>query len=283
LLDSEAKYKTIFESANDEIIYLDSEGTILEINDKCEELFGIKREEFIGKNFADFEYLGPEQMRNLLAQFKDISIKKNYEMEELEIRRRDGSTAFIEANFKVIERDNRVIGILAIIRDVTERKLVQKELDKYRRFLETLVMERTDSLEKANTALRIMLRQENEIKRELEHKILTNMKKLILPSLRKIKEKKECRKLRSYFDDIEMHLDDIISPFAHKLSANHYDLTPTQLRIADLLKQGKTTKEIAVFLNLSINTVHFHRTNIRKKVGIAKKKINLRTFLLSIG
>ncbi len=51
LRESEEKYKTIFENANDEIIYLDNSGTVLEINDKCEKLFGLKREEVIGKKF----------------------------------------------------------------------------------------------------------------------------------------------------------------------------------------------------------------------------------------
>ncbi|MBW2739323.1 MAG: helix-turn-helix transcriptional regulator [Deltaproteobacteria bacterium] len=59
-------------------------------------------------------------------------------------------------------------------------------------------------------------------------------------------------------------------------------LTPAEIQVIDFIKHGKTTKEIAQFLNLAISTIDFHRSNIRKKLGIKNKKINLRTQLLSI-
>jgi len=62
----------------------------------------------------------------------------------------------------------------------------------------------------------------------------------------------------------------------------HYDLTPREIQIAHLVKEGKTTKEIAQLLNISSTAVDFHRKNIRAKLGIKSDKINLRSFLLSM-
>ena len=124
-----------------------------------------------------------------------------------------------------------------------------------------------------------MLRKENEVKEELEEKVLINLNKVILPALEKIDNSGDGK---TYLDFIESNLKKILSSFAHKLSSKYFNLTPTQLQIAIFIKHGKTTKEIAELLNLSLNTIHFHRANIRKKVGISKHKANLRTFLLSL-
>jgi DNA-binding NarL/FixJ family response regulator len=156
---------------------------------------------------------------------------------------------------------------------------MEKELQAYREHLEELVKERTANLEEANAALRVMLRKENEIKKELEKKVIINVNELILPALKKIKNGGNGK---YYLDFVESNLNNILSSFAHKLSSKYYNLTPTQLQIANLIKHGKTTKEIAELLNLSSNTIHFHRANIRKKVRISKNKINLRSFLLSL-
>ena len=58
--------------------------------------------------------------------------------------------------------------------------------------------------------------------------------------------------------------------------------TPAEIQITNLIKQGKTTKEIAEFLNLATSTIDSHRNNIRKKIGIKNAKTNLRAYLSSI-
>jgi PAS domain S-box-containing protein len=279
LHESEEKFRTIFENVSDEIIYLDNNGTVLEINDRCEDLFGLKREEVIGKKVFDFGYVDPEEMIKIADQFIAVLDQRTSRMDELEIVRTDGAKVFIETNASFVESEGKRIGSLAIIRDITERKQMEKELQAYRDHLEELVRERTANLEEANAALRVMLRKENEVKEELEEKILINLKDLVLPALKRINDNGGGK---YYLDVIESTLKNILSAFAHKLSSKYFNLTAKQLEIANLIKHGKTTKEIAELLSLSTNTIHFHRANIRKKIGISRQKANLRSFLLAL-
>jgi DNA-binding CsgD family transcriptional regulator len=81
---------------------------------------------------------------------------------------------------------------------------------------------------------------------------------------------------------IEANVQNIISPFLQSLSSELAHLTPKEVQVANLVKEGKTTKEISELLNLSIRSVESHRDNIRTKLGISNEKINLRSYLLSL-
>ncbi len=141
---------------------------------------------------------------------------------------------------------------------------------------------RTSELEEVNTALRVLLKQKNEDKTELEKKVLVNVKELVVPYAKKLKESGLDAKQKAYLSILESNLNDIISPFVYKWSSKYLGLTPTETQVANLVKHGRTTKEIAGIMNLSRKTVEFHRDNIRKKIGIKNKKANLRIYLQSI-
>jgi DNA-binding CsgD family transcriptional regulator len=137
------------------------------------------------------------------------------------------------------------------------------------------------NLEDVNTALKILLKKKNEEKIEQEEKIISNLNELFLPYLEKLKKSRLNNRQMTYLKIMESNLNDILSPFVHVLSSKYLRLTPAEIQVANLVKHGKTTKEIAELLNLSPKTIEFHRGNIRNKLGIKTKKVNLRTYLLS--
>ena len=162
--------------------------------------------------------------------------------------------------------------------EITELKLTEEALRKSREALE----EQKQSLEEANIALKVLLKQREDDKLELEKKVLSNVKELVLPYVEKLKNSRLRPKDKTLAEIIETHLNDIISPLLQKLSHARILLTPQEMQVASLVKDGRTSKEIADILNVSEATVNFHRKNLRDKFGIKGKQANLRSYLLSI-
>jgi len=171
---------------------------------------------------------------------------------------------------------------------VIQRKWMDDELRKAHEELEARVKGRTKELEvrtgdleEVNTALKVLLKRREEDKTELEEKVLFSVKELITPHIEKMRNTRLDHRQETIMGIIESNLNDIVSPFMQGMPTRFAKLTPTEIQVANLVKQGKITKEIAELLNVSTKTIDRHRDNIRRKVGIKNKKINLRTHLLS--
>jgi DNA-binding CsgD family transcriptional regulator len=164
------------------------------------------------------------------------------------------------------------------IRDITERKKTEEALRERERELEI----KTHNLEEANIALKVLLKRRDEDKTELEDKILLNIKELVVPYLEKLKMSRLDEQQKTHVSILESNLNNISSSFSHRLSSKYINFTPSEIQIANLLRQGKTNKEIGELLNSSERTVAFHRENIRRKLGLKNKKTNLKSYLLSL-
>jgi DNA-binding NarL/FixJ family response regulator len=138
------------------------------------------------------------------------------------------------------------------------------------------------SLEEANTALKVLLKHREEDKAALEEQVLTNVRKLIFPYLENLKHLHLSEQQAAQVKIIEENLKNIVSPFLHNLTSKYLELTPREIQIANLVKEGKTTKEITDILNISATAVDFHRKNLRAKFGIKNKTTNLMAFLTSL-
>lgn len=165
--------------------------------------------------------------------------------------------------------------------DVTKRVKAQEALDKYKTDLEDLVKKQTRSLEEKNIALKEMLSQLDSEKRSLEGRVTSNVDSVLLPLVERLK-RKAGRPLAGPISVLERSLKEMTSGLGHGLERKLYRLTPREIEVCHLIKQGMSTKAIADYLNTSFKTVENQRNTIRRKLGILKKDINLPSFLRAL-
>ena len=262
------------------IVAVDTEGEVTLINQRGCELLGYEEEEIIGKNWFDNflpKGIRPEA-RAISRQLLDgeTGLEQCFENPVLT---KSGQERIIEWHHTILtdERDH-IAGHLSSGNDVTEIKEREQAL----REKDAALRIKTRNLEEVNTALRVLLKKREKDKAELEEQVLCNVKDLIVPCLEKLKATALDANQISFVHILESNMKHIVSPFSCRLSSKYFALTPTEIRVANLIKHGKTTREIATFMNSSGKTIEFHRDNVRKKLGLRNKKVNLRTHLLSM-
>ncbi len=155
--------------------------------------------------------------------------------------------------------------------EITQRKKLEEELEL-----------KTNRLQEVNAALKTLLRQRDEDRKDFEEAFLTNIENLIRPYLMKMRAGHPTSTQASLIDIVDSHLNELTSQFGRTLALQYRMLTPTEMRVAALVRDGKTSKEIADILCISEKTTSFHRNNIRAKLGLRGEGVNLRSYLLSL-
>ncbi|MCX5856183.1 MAG: PAS domain S-box protein [Deltaproteobacteria bacterium] len=290
LRESEQKLSDIIDFLPDATFAVDLNGKVIAWNRAIEEMTGVKAPDILGK--GDYEYALPFYgiRRPIMIDLVFISteeIEKKYHF-----IKKEGDVLLAEADVPVkgvphvlwgkasplYNSSGNVVGAIESIRDITVRKRAEEALKKRERDLKA----KSRNLEELNTALKVLLRQREEDKDELEEKILANVKQLAMPYIEKLKKSRLKDEEADYVNILESNLKNIISPFSHNLSSQYLNLTPKEIQIANLIKEGKTTKDIAELMNISPGTVDFHRDNIRVKLNLKNKKTNLRSYLMTL-
>ena len=174
--------------------------------------------------------------------------------------------------------DTDPVQIVVSHEEITALKLTEQAL----RESEENLSEQKQGLEEANVALKVLLKQRDTDKQELEKRFLTNVKGLVLPYVEKLRNARLKPKEKTLVEIVENHLQDIITPLMQNLANANIMLTPQEMQVASLVKDGKTSKEIADILIVSEATVNFHRKNLRIKFGLTNKQTNLRAYLMSL-
>ena len=141
----------------------------------------------------------------------------------------------------------------------------------------------TTALQEMNTALQVLLKRRDEEKTQYDMELKGKIEKMIQPYLDKLKESKLSDEQKNILTLIEQNLRAVGSPFLYSPLLLFSNLTAKEIQVANLIKQGLTSKEIASLLEISPRTVETHRYQIRKKLGFQDKKRNLRKSLLEAG
>lgn len=157
-------------------------------------------------------------------------------------------------------------------------KLREQELKDRERELEI----KTRNLEDANTALRVLLAQRERDKEEMEETLVANIREVVHPYLEKLGGSRLDGRQQAWLDIARSQLEGVISPFLKRISSLATHLTPRETEVSVLVKEGKTNKDIAEILGCSVDAIDFHRKNIRKKLGLTRRSVNLRAYLLSL-
>lgn len=167
----------------------------------------------------------------------------------------------------------------AILVRVRAEEALEEDIKK-RKAVEEALQAKSRSLEEANAALKVLLMHREKDRNELEERLISNVKQLMLPHVEKLRKARLEPTLRTAVEFVDANLREILSPFLNNLRS--FNFSPRQLEIIALIKDGKTTKDIAEILHVSKDTIDKQRFLIRRKLNINKGKMNLRSFLLSL-
>ena len=270
--ESEHRYHLLFDSSPAGIFTYDSQLVVIDHNERFQSVIHSTRDTLIG---LDLNTLNDQSIISTLSEPLE---GRNGIFEGCYRDTTNETEIWITLKTApLFDIDGTVTGGAGIVEDITDRVLAHRALEQGKVELEL----ESRHLAEANTALKVLLNHIEKERRQIEEDVLSNIRELIVPFIEKIKVSPSKRETADYIQVLETNLNTITSPFLRRMTLAHYKLTPKELQVANLIKEGKATKEIADLLNVSMRSVEFHRDKIRKKLGLKHKKENLQSYLSS--
>ena len=168
------------------------------------------------------------------------------------------------------------------LKNLQKYNQTNNELLDLKESLEHQVYARTRRLEEINTALKVLMEYRDNAKQQLAENVTAGVNSLIRPYLRRIRDMGLEPAQQDLMDVLDRHVDELTSPLPIRLSGRYSGVTPREIEVAALVREGKSSGEISRNLSISKSAVAFHRRNLRKKLGILGKKQSLRVSLQEI-
>jgi PAS domain S-box-containing protein len=251
------------------------EGRFIEANPSFFENTGYLKEDVIGHTVAETGFWPDPQERSRVMRIVDGNgVVKTFPV-KVKIRNGEIHDCIFSAQ---LVQFNDAPCTLELFIDVSQDKSSEVGLtDK-----ESTLSEKKREIQNLNAALKVLIDHQESEKKDQDHNLVISLKKTIFPYLDKIKTGKIDIASRTYLSMLELNLNDLISSLPNTAASQMQNLTFTETQVVDLIRQGKTSKEIAAMLNVSTAAISFHRHNLRKKMGLVKKKTTLRSYLQAL-
>lgn len=201
-----------------------------------------------------------------------------------------GRTGWVEEQTRPVhDPDGKLLGYVGTVAEISLRKEKEALRSRHSAMLEERVRERTaellaqtDRLGEMNSALKVLLRQREEDREELEQAVLANVRRRIAPTLDRMEGLCPGAEAGILVDQLRRGLQELTKPFCYRLATVCQGLTPAEMQVAELIREGLGTKEIAARLGVGSSTIDTHRNHLRRKLGLKDRKASLRAYLLAL-
>jgi PAS domain S-box-containing protein len=258
---SEAGLRALIGSMNDVIALVDKQGRYTTINVENPDMLGTPITGPFEKQLS--EIIPAAEVPRFLAAVRKALKTQQTVHTEYHANTKKGERWFSAAISPMTDETT-----VSVARDITDLKMAETEL-----------REKSLSLEETNSALRALLRNMEEAKKELEENVVSNIRILVMPHVRRLARRSLVSTEKVQVDAIEAGLKNVASPLLRDLG--QFGLTPTEIQVSNYVRDGRTTKEIIELMHSTKDSIDMHRYHIRKKLGMNKTKTNLRSYLLS--
>lgn len=282
LNESETRFRLALDSASNGVWDRDLVTGTVYYGENWQQTLGYEGEEGDSGQLPFEELLHPEDRERVLTR-REASIRgesPRYEV-EYRIRNRTGGWQWMLSRGRVVARDaqGKALRLVGTITDITRLKEIEAELKTIQAELEQRVEQRTVELSESNVALTVLLKKREEDRTTLAEQVLANATRLVEPFFDRLCECRLTEQQQVLVDILRANIKELTSPFANNFSTKMVRLTPAEIQVANMVKLGKRSKEIAEIMHLSPGTINIHRKNIRRKLDIAHQKTNLQTIL----
>ena len=270
LRESEHRYRQLVEQLPDAVLIITS-GKISFCNPSGAKLLGADNPDQITSTRLD-KFIHPDSRREIKKLLSPASKKTEDNILEYKIITQEKQVRYIEATAVSFTQESRKT-IQLVASDVTERRKAKEDLEKAHRRLKR----EQEQLKEKNAALKEILTHIEEEKMELKGQIAHDLERTILPALRKL-IRPDGSPDTVLLDMVKNSLEELATGTGG-MRYLYSRLSLRETQICNLLKSGATSKEVAESLNISVDTIHKHRSAIRRKLGLTNKSVNLAAFL----